>query len=229
MSERIEALFGVRPRGVWLAERVWEPTLPSTLNAAGIEYVVLDDYHFTRSGLEEKELDGYYITEDQGNVVRVFPGSERLRYLMPFKPAQHVIEYLECLSDDGSKTMALYADDGEKFGVWPGTKKWVFDDGWLKEFLKGLAAMKKSVNPVTFAGFLDSFEPKGMVYLPTASYMEMGQWALPAEASGELSSLMEDIKGFDNAASVSRGLFRAARGGIFSPNILSPIGCTRGC
>ena len=204
MSDRLEGLFGTRPRGVWLAERVWEPTLPSTLNTAGIEYVVLDDYHFTRSGLEEKELTGYYTTEDQGRVVKVFPGSERLRYLMPFKPVEHVTGYLELLSDDTEDTMALYADDGEKFGVWPGTKKWVFDDGWLKEFLKGLSSLKGSVRSVTFSEFLDKFPSKGLVYLPTASYMEMGHWAMPAAACEELNSVMEDIKGQKSAESIKR-------------------------
>ncbi len=204
MSDRLEGLFGTRPRGVWLAERVWEPTLPSTLNTVGIEYVVLDDYHFTRSGLEEKELTGYYTTEDQGRVVKVFPGSERLRYLMPFKPVEHVTQYLECLADDGSDTMALYADDGEKFGVWPGTKKWVFDDGWLKGFLKGLSSMKGSVRSVTFSQFLDKFPSKGLVYLPTASYMEMGHWALPARACEELNLVMEDIKGLDSCEQIKR-------------------------
>ncbi len=204
MSERIEALFGARPRGVWLAERVWEPTLPSTLNAAGIEYVVLDDYHFTRSGFEERELDGYYTTEDQGKIVKVFPGSERLRYLMPFKPAEHVTQYLECLAGDSLETMALYADDGEKFGVWPGTKKWVFDDEWLSDFLKGLSSIKKSVKSVTFSEYMGSFRSKGTVYLPTASYMEMGQWALPAKAAEELDSLMEDFEEARNAEHIKR-------------------------
>jgi alpha-amylase len=39
MGDELEALFGRRPSGAWLAERVWEPDLP-TLVAAGLR---LDD------------------------------------------------------------------------------------------------------------------------------------------------------------------------------------------
>ena len=30
--------------------------------------------------------------------------------------------------------MALLADDGEKFGGWPGTKEWVYEKGWFDRF-----------------------------------------------------------------------------------------------
>jgi 4-alpha-glucanotransferase len=33
----LKSHFGVRPRGMWLAERVWEPHLPRVLSEAGVE------------------------------------------------------------------------------------------------------------------------------------------------------------------------------------------------
>src|SRR5690606_10284674 len=56
LSRRIEALFGVTPRGMWLAERVWEPSLVSAIADAGIEYVVLDGSHFKMVGKTDSEL-----------------------------------------------------------------------------------------------------------------------------------------------------------------------------
>ena len=35
----------------------------------------------------KKRLTGYYITEEDGRLLRVFPGSEKLRYLIPFRPS----------------------------------------------------------------------------------------------------------------------------------------------
>ena len=64
MSDKLEAVFGKRPRGMWLAERIWEPQLPRYLKEAGMEYVVVDDYHFVKAGMKKEELAGYYITED---------------------------------------------------------------------------------------------------------------------------------------------------------------------
>ena len=43
LSEFLRANFGVKPRGMWLAERVWEPHLPKALSRAGVEFVVLED------------------------------------------------------------------------------------------------------------------------------------------------------------------------------------------
>jgi alpha-amylase/alpha-mannosidase (GH57 family) len=36
LADYIEKHFGARPRGAWLAERVWEPQVPSTLGPAGV-------------------------------------------------------------------------------------------------------------------------------------------------------------------------------------------------
>ena len=36
LTEFLKSSFGVRPRGMWLAERVWEPHLPKVLAEAGV-------------------------------------------------------------------------------------------------------------------------------------------------------------------------------------------------
>ena len=51
LSAFLQAEFGVRPRGLWLAERVWEPHLPRVLRDAGVEYVLVDDRHFALAGI----------------------------------------------------------------------------------------------------------------------------------------------------------------------------------
>ncbi|TFH57927.1 MAG: 4-alpha-glucanotransferase, partial [Candidatus Zixiibacteriota bacterium] len=51
-SDFIKSEFGVAPTGMWLAERVWEPTLPKYIHQAGVKYTILDDIHFRYSGLQ---------------------------------------------------------------------------------------------------------------------------------------------------------------------------------
>ena len=46
LTEAVGHDFGYEATGMWLAERVWEPTLPTYLHRAGIEWTVLDDIHF---------------------------------------------------------------------------------------------------------------------------------------------------------------------------------------
>src|SRR5678816_861523 len=50
MSDWLEARFGVRPEGMWLAERVWEPNLAKLIADAGIKYTLVDDGHFRAAG-----------------------------------------------------------------------------------------------------------------------------------------------------------------------------------
>jgi len=203
MSDKLQELFGRLPRGIWLTERVWEPQLPGYLVEAGVEYVVVDDYHLVKAGLKREDLTGYYITEDQGHILKVFPGSERLRYLIPFKPVESFLEYLKGILNS---QLIVYADDGEKFGIWPGTHQWVYKDGWLKTFFNTLNKNLDWIRPVTFSEYMDNYEPIGRVYLPTTSYMEMGEWALPAEASREYTNLVNDIKTWPDGERIRRFL-----------------------
>jgi len=194
MADHIERLFNVRPRGIWLAERVWSPTLPRDLHLAGVEYVVVDDYHFIKSGIRQDDLYGYYVTEELGYPVKVFPGSERLRYLIPFDTAGKFEEHMQGLEDGGQRRVAIFADDGEKFGVWPGTAKWVYDDGWIDSFLDKLEECSQWIHPVTFSEIIDTQESLGRVYLPTTSYMEMGEWSLPPVVASDYAKLHEELK-----------------------------------
>lgn len=186
--------FGVTPRGLWLAERVWEPHLPRPLREAGVEYVVIDDSHLKYSGLREEDLDGYFLTEEAGYPVNIFPIAERLRYTIPFRPVQETLDFLGALAEKGGSSLAVFADDGEKFGVWPGTFKHCYRDGWIERFFKALEGNSSWIKLVHFSEALDSLKPAGRVYLPTASYREMMEWALPAKAIHEYEDFEDRLK-----------------------------------
>jgi alpha-amylase len=217
MSERIEKVFRTRPRGIWLAERIWEPSLPTTLAKAGIEYLLVDDYHFIKSGLKKEELGGYYVTEDQGNVLKIFPGSEALRYLIPFQTVDSLEAHLKGLKGFLRKgNCAIYGDDGEKFGVWPGTRKWVFDEGWLERFFEKIEASLEWLRPSTISSFMDSEGPLGRIYLPTTSYMEMGEWSLPAGASKDYTGLIDRLGSWSDGETARRFLHGGTWRNFFS-------------
>ncbi|HEY2955928.1 MAG TPA: alpha-amylase/4-alpha-glucanotransferase domain-containing protein [Candidatus Eisenbacteria bacterium] len=181
MSDRLERDLGVRPRGLWLAERVWEPGLASSLARAAVEYTAVDDAHFVAAGLERDQLWGHFQTEDQGLALRVLPIHRELRYLIPFGEPAQVIDLLARVAEGGEGRIAVLGDDGEKFGVWPGTRRRCWEEGWLEKFLDALAA-----NPwiqVRTPGEAIAAHPSlGLAYLPSASYHEMQEWALPPAA-----------------------------------------------
>ena len=189
MSDYLARHFGKKPRGMWLAERVWEPGLPRIISEAGLRFTMLDDGHFRYAGMEGR-LRGYYVTEKAGSPLAIFPIDKDLRYSIPFRLAHEIIDFIAQLPD-GAYT---YGDDGEKFGVWPGTKEWVWDKGWLREFFKLVSERGDVVRTATFSEYMDSNPPTGRVYLPTASYEEMGEWTLPAAAQQRYHDLRHDLE-----------------------------------
>jgi alpha-amylase/alpha-mannosidase (GH57 family) len=180
LQEFIVKRFNYTPKGLWLTERAWEPQVAEDLIRAGIKYVVVDDRHFLVSGFDRENLHTYYLTEAEGNSLAVFPIDEHLRYLIPFQPPEQLVGYLERLYQSGHP-MAIYIDDGEKFGAWPGTYKWVYEDGWLNNFFEKLKVASDSfVSMATFSEVMASTPPSGPAYLSISSYREMEEWTLPA-------------------------------------------------
>ena len=181
-------------RGMWMPERVWEQTLTSDLAAAGVQYTLLDDFHFKNAGLTEEELFGYYTTEDDGNLTSIFPGSERLRYLIPFGSPQEVVDYLGQISGEHPGAVVVFGDDGEKFGTWPDTKKHVYTDGWLERFFQALTDNKDWIDTTTLADAVANTSPTGKIYLPEGSYREMTEWVLPPQRHIEYSELVHQME-----------------------------------
>ncbi|MFH1689613.1 MAG: alpha-amylase/4-alpha-glucanotransferase domain-containing protein [Candidatus Eisenbacteria bacterium] len=182
MTDYVSDRFGARPRGMWLAERVWEPRLAKTIRESGMEYLPLDDYEFRLAGIEDDDLVGPFLVEEQGVAVHAFPISKRLRYAIPFADPDETLSILRSVAERGDGHVAVFGDDGEKFGVWPGTHAHVHVGGWLKRFLKLLSENQDWVKTATFAEIVDDVAPRGRAYLPTSSYPEMMEWALPTKA-----------------------------------------------
>ncbi len=190
----LERRLATKVQGMWIPERVWESSLTSDLAAADIQYTVLDDFHFRCAGLTEDELHGYYVTEDQGRLMRVFPGSERLRYLIPFRDPQETIDYCRQLGQRFPGCVVTFGDDGEKFGTWPETKKHVYEDGWLRKFFDALAQNADWLVTTTLAEAVERNHPWGKVYLPDASYREMTEWALPVSRQLVQQDLIHELE-----------------------------------
>ncbi len=215
LTDYLRHHFGVTPRGAWVAERVWEPNLVRPLAENGMHYVVLDDTHFLAAGLEPSELHGVYLTEETGLPLRLVPSLKALRYTIPFHEPE---ETMRILSEGKDQPAALFAmgDDCEKFGAWPGTYDHCYKDGWLERFLKALEGAGEWLETTTASAYLAAHEPLGRVYLPTASYAEMMEWALPARASGQYKACLEETERMTQGERFRRFL----RGGLWQ-NFLS--------
>ncbi|MBA3903918.1 MAG: glycosyl hydrolase, partial [Rhodocyclaceae bacterium] len=192
LSEKLGRHFGARIEGAWLTERVYVPTVVPALADCGMRYVTVDDYHFLCVGKTLDELDGFYTTEEDGRCIDLFPISEQLRYRLPFSPAADAVAFIEDLARSGHRA-AVYFDDIEKFGIWPETYEWVYEKGWLEQFIEGVLA-SPLIRTETYAGFHGRHATRGIIYLPTTSYIEMNEWTLPARAASIYAELVEREK-----------------------------------
>src|SRR5438876_979787 len=233
MREAVERRFGAKAHGggLWLTERVWEPELAADLAQAGVRYAFVDDRHFLVTGFAADRLHAPFWTESDGKRVALFPIDERLRYLIPFQPQPlvdrkqrdarlrylipfqppaDIAAYLRLLRERGAP-LAVFVDDGEKFGGWPGTKEWVYERGWLAQFLDAMGALVASgeIRLTMPATALSDVPSGGLAYLPTASYREMEGWALPPDAALRLARLERDL-GEERLAGPDGALVRGA-------------------
>ena len=186
--------LGATVRGFWVPERVWEQSFARDLVDAGIEYTVLDDFHFKCAGLNDSQLTGHLLTEDEGRVLSVFPGSERLRYRFPSPTRSRRSTIWPRSPSEHPDAVVVFGDDGEKFGTWPETKKHVYDDGWLARFFDALVQNQDWIQVTTLAEAFDNVPPVGKIYLPDCSYREMTEWALPAERLVEYERIADEMK-----------------------------------
>ena len=253
LNNFIDEKFGISPKGLWLAERVWEQNIVKVLKSCGIEYVPMDDHHFLLGGCEREKLYSYYLTEYEGELLKVIPISRDLRYMIPFSKPEEVLDRIRKIDEAHDDPMLLFFDDGEKFGVWPGTFDLVYEEGWLHRFFELISKNSDWIRSMTISEYLTNHEPVGKIYIPTASYPEMMEWSkLTDESIGcwrnflikyEESNLMygrmmcvgERLKkiGYDNLpkelidtylmSQVNDPYWHGVFGGVYSPNLRQSV------
>lgn len=191
LNAYLETHLGTRPQGAWLTERVWRQDLVKPLAEADIRYVILDDTHFIAAGVDSSDLHGAWLAEDLGVLLQVVPSLKSLRYTIPFRDPK---ETLDLLRRGIGRPNVLYAagDDAEKFGIWPGTYDLCYKSGWLDRFFEAIENAGDWLETTTLSNYLAHHKPLGRVYLPTASYPEMMEWALPAHACEAYKQCLEE-------------------------------------
>ena len=215
LTEKIQQVFGTKPRGLWLAERVWDPYLAKPLSEVGVEYVVVDDAHFELVGFDrDRDLFGYFMTEEQGSTLAMFPSLTHLRYSIPWGTVDDNIEWLRAQNRTQLRTLRpkllVMGDDGEKFGVWPETHDHCWASGYMEDLFTAFEANQDWLKTTTPAAFMDAYPALGRAYLPTGSYLEMGEWSLPPDRAYELANLREDLENDHNEL-----VLRFLRGGLW--------------
>ncbi|MBN2532547.1 MAG: DUF1926 domain-containing protein [Spirochaetales bacterium] len=175
LTTYIRSHFGQRPRGSWVTERVWEPNYASILQHSGIEYIFLDDIHFKFAGVDD-ELYYPYLTEDQGKTITVFPLSKPLRYLIPYRNPEEVVDYIMSLATEEGDRVITIIDNGEKFGEWEGSFRLCYEEKWLSRFIELIRLNNECIKPVHPLKYIKTYQCKEKIYFPSMLYDEMMEW-----------------------------------------------------
>ncbi|MHA1377047.1 MAG: alpha-amylase/4-alpha-glucanotransferase domain-containing protein [Candidatus Helarchaeota archaeon] len=221
----IKGHFNLDIKGFWLAERAWEPHLPKILNECGIEYILIDDFHLRANGLYEEETFFPYYTEEQGKVIKVIPINEPLRYMIPWKQPWEPVDYLKKYkTEDGDRLITLISD-AEKMGVWPAGDMTTYDicyvkgyDGtpWLESWFRMLSDSTTDwLNMLHISEYLQNYKPKGLIYMPTASYDKMSYWVLPTRARRSLEELIKKAQWNQFGEPYSKEILQFLKGGFW--------------
>ncbi|OGL38871.1 MAG: hypothetical protein A2043_08990 [Candidatus Schekmanbacteria bacterium GWA2_38_9] len=195
MNDFIFENFKYTPKGLWLAERVWDSNIIESIADAGLEYAIVDDFHLISAGLRRQDTYGYFTTEEEGRNIALFPSNQTLRYLIPFHPPEQTINFLHNESNEQKDPLFFMGDDGEKFGIWPGTYHTVYEMRWLERFFNSLIENYNKIAIITPGEYLKSHPPVSQIYLPTCSYQEMMVWALPTPAQKKFRKIAKELQG----------------------------------
>jgi alpha-amylase len=188
-----QARLGIRPRGLWLAEGVWEDSLAGTLHRAGITHTLLAKERFIQAGIAPGRVQGYFTTDYHGRVCRIFPVEEALQRLMPFGQVEDLVQYLRRQAGRGDAVLT-FADNAERWGVWEGTEERVLRSGHADQLFAALRDNADWVQTWHFSEVLDRLPSSGRCSLPPGVSKELGIWSLPDEARNAFQQARQNLE-----------------------------------
>lgn len=200
--------FGRRPRGIWITEHVWEPSLPGTLRSCGMDYAFLDDYHFITGGFTGDDLCRPCITEDQGKTIVVFPICHDLIQTARKGQPKEVVAFLKDHAGEDPTVVFALIDEGERSAESArGTKRSATRNAWLEELLDLLVENQKWIDVVLPSQQLKDFQPRTRGYFQSAAYEEMMYWSLTPERQEAYEGLRQRFAD-DRDSNILGGHFR---------------------
>ena len=125
-------------------------------------------------------------------------------------------------------TAAIYFDDIEKFGIWPETYQWVYEKGWLDNFIQGVLASPHDSHPA-LPGLSCRRENAGRSISPHHFLYRNERMDASRPARQCLCRTLCGRRRRQAGMRATRRFCAVASGKIFFRVILNPTGCTNAC
>ena len=169
MNRLLDHTFGYTPNGAWITESVWEPSLALDFAKSRIQYACLSKDYFISQGIEEKDIFGYYLTEEEGRKLAIFPISNKLNSLMMKYTPQELINNI---SENTESSFVL---------IYEGLIDSVDKLSWLNTFFQLLEKDNKNIETKLFNDYFINNKPTGRIYLPTLQDIKLQDISLPSK------------------------------------------------
>lgn len=175
MTTWLRVRFQTRPRGCWLAEKVWEQSLASVLRTSGLDYTFVDDAQLALAGVPEADLFSPFLTEDQGKIISLLPVSERFSEAAARGSPEDALAFLKAAArpPHGAAPVAVLMEDGAS------RASRLSDGAWLELFITAVEQNADWLEPVTPGQYLRDCPPARRLYVPSSSSLDIMRMALP--------------------------------------------------
>jgi hypothetical protein len=185
----VEKVLGTRPRGMWTPEMFWHMELVGLYSSLGIDYTVLCEQHFIKSGGDKEDIYQPYLVRDSytGSQIVVFFRDLALSNWVSFhvdfrdpedadNAARRFVIELAKRREQHPGGIVVIALDGENWMIMPNYRKYA---PFFLERIVEYMGQSNILVPTTLSGYLAKNPPKRTLnYLPTGSWIELTdrQW-----------------------------------------------------
>ncbi|MDC7124170.1 MAG: DUF1926 domain-containing protein [Spirochaetales bacterium] len=197
MTTALRKYIGRRSRGMWISEKVWEPSMPMTMNNAGIEFTFIDEAFFEDAGLFNGELYRPCLTEDQGKKVVIFPISNRIisRFLID-EPENIIEQIIACGSEKEERVISIMVP-GEELDFSKGVEE------HLNKFHELLKKNKKQIEVVLPGSIVRELTNMKKVYFGCVSPGDIGRWSGPIFREQQFTGFNDEGLSVDSGKSTA--------------------------
>lgn len=207
MNRLLNHIYGYTPFGAWITGLSWESSLALDLAKSKIQYTCLPKEYFVHAGLKEDEISGYYLTEEEGRKLAIFPISHDLTNLMKNNSPDKVINnLLEKYNTNKTSPIVMFYRVEE-----------VSNDNlqWLNNFLQLIHKNNDFIETNLLNSYFTNNKPNGRIYLSAIqSTSENEQWKkflLDYHESNLLHKKMLRVSKKINAAKEGKSRFKVIK------------------
>lgn len=171
LTTYIRKAFGKRPRGCWVQDYAWEPTLASTLQSSGFDFSFLTARHFRLAGIENGTIGNPVMTEDQGRSIVVFPVLDALESFSAVPaPAEALHEALKTKGE--SPLHSIFYSESAIRSLWTASKM-ESPDVMFEAAFAALQKLAPDIETTTPSRYLKSLHSFDRAYFPGSASLSL--------------------------------------------------------